>query len=217
MKKIAVEDLGGGNLLIGYGRVSKSKQDTALQEDAFSRAGVTQVTTEKWSSVGARPKLVALLAALNPGDVLVVWKLDRVGRSLQDLLRILDVIHQRGAGFRSLTEHVDTSNAAGKMLYSILGAVAEYERSMIRERSIAGQVAAIERGAVIGRPRSLTPFDEEEVYRLWCLGNKKADLMRAYNVHHDAINRAIYRFEQPNHPLLQRKRPILGPLLRDVK
>lgn len=204
-------------MLIGYGRVSRSKQDTALQEDAFSRAGVDQVVTEKWSSVGHRPQLVRLLSSLSPGDVLVVWKLDRVGRGLRDLLRILDVIHQRQAGFRSLTEPIDTSTAAGKMLYSILGAVAEYERSMIRERSIAGQVAALERGAVIGRPRSLSPMDEEEVYRLWRLGNKKSDLMRAYNVHHEAITRAIARFENPSHRLLQQKRPVLGPLLKSIK
>lgn len=133
-----------------YGRVSTNAQDTALQEDAFRRAGLRKVVTEKWSSVGARPQLAALLARLRPGDQVVVYKLDRLGRSLQDLLSILDHIHSVGASFRSLTEPVDTQTPAGKLMYSILGAVAEFERSIIRERSIAGQVAAIKRGVVVG-------------------------------------------------------------------
>ena len=109
----------------GYGRVSTLAQDTALQEDAFRRAGVDVVVTEKWSSIGARPALRRLLEGLQPGDRITVYKLDRMGRSLQDLLAILDRIHRAGAEFRSITEPIDTGNPAGKLMYSILGAVAD--------------------------------------------------------------------------------------------
>jgi DNA invertase Pin-like site-specific DNA recombinase len=155
----------------GYGRVSSLLQDTALQEDAFRRAGVRKVVTEKWSGVGARPELKALLARLQPGDVLVVWKLDRMGRGLQDLLGILSRVMEAGAGFRSLTEPIDITTPAGKLMYSILGAVAEFERSMIRERSIAGQVAAYRRGVHLGRrPGSRPPEVVAEMRALYETG-----------------------------------------------
>jgi DNA invertase Pin-like site-specific DNA recombinase len=155
----------------GYGRVSTNMQDTALQEDAFKRARVRKVTSEKWSSVGCRPQLQELLARLKPGDELVVYKLDRLGRSLQDLLGILDRISSAGAAFRSLTEPIDTRTSAGKLMYSVLGAVAEFERSMIKERAIAGQVAAWERGVRWGgQPRALNTEDVLELFRLRDLG-----------------------------------------------
>lgn len=202
----------------GYGRVSTIAQDTALQEDAFRRAGVRHVITEKWSSVGTRPALAELLAKLKPGDTVVVYKLDRLGRSLQDLLAILDKIGAAGATFKSLTEPIDTTTPAGKLMYSILGAVAEFEKSLIRQRSIAGQVAAVHRGARIGRPRSLSPDQEREVFKMWRSNRwSKAALSRQYNVHTDAITRAIAQFEQPSHRLCQKKRPVLGPLLGSVK
>lgn len=180
-------------MLIGYGRVSRNKQDTALQEDAFARAGVHQFVTEKWSSVGKRPRLMQLLQELKPGDVLVVWKLDRVGRGLLDLLKILDVIHQRQAGFKSLTEPIDTSSAAGRMLYSILGAFAEYERTMIRERSIAGQVAAYSRGVRWGGRRGLLDEREKAEVRQLCLdyGFTHETVAHAYDVSRSTVSRAI--------------------------
>lgn len=199
----------------GYGRVSTNMQDTALQEDAFKRSGVKRVVTEKWSSVGARPQLMTLIAGLKPGDELVVYKLDRLGRSLQDLLAILDRIGAAGAAFRSLTEPIDTRSPAGKLMYSILGAVAEFERSMIRERSIAGQVAAVERGVKLGRPRILTPRKERELYKLWATGRyRKVDLCRRYNVHATVVRRVIYEKERPDHPWVRENRPVIGPLIR---
>jgi DNA invertase Pin-like site-specific DNA recombinase len=155
----------------GYGRVSTVLQDTALQEDAFRRAGVGRVITEKWSSVGARPQLTILIARLRAGDTVTVYKLDRMGRSLQDLLGILDKIHAAGATFRSLTEPVDTTTPAGKLMYSVLGAVAEFERSLIKERAIAGQVAAYQRGTRWGgQPRAVTTADAKEIARLRATG-----------------------------------------------
>lgn len=191
-------------MIVGYGRVSRNKQDTALQVDAFKRAKVPRVITEKWSSVGARPKLQALLAALRPGDVFVVWKLDRVGRSLIDLLQILQRIHQAGASFRSLTEHIDTSTPAGRMLYSVLGAFAEYEHSMIRERSIAGQQAAMRRGVHCGKARSMKPQDEADLVRLYRSGWYTLDsVARVFDVHPSTAKRAVYRVLKPGHSSLK--------------
>lgn len=154
----------------GYGRVSRSKQETDLQLDAFKRAGVVDVVTEKWSSVGSRPRLQERLRALRPGDTLVVWKLDRVGRSLIDLLDILNQINAAGASFTSLTQSFDTSTPVGRLIYSILGAVAEFERSLIRERVVAGQEAARERGKTWGPKRVLSRPEALKVARMWRSG-----------------------------------------------
>jgi len=202
-------------VIYGYGRVSTNAQDVALQEDAFQRAGVQTVITEKWSSVGARPKLQALIAGLRKGDSVVVYKLDRLGRSLQDLLSILERINKAGANFRSLTEPIDTHTPAGRLMYSILGAVAEFERSIIRERSIAGQVAAIQRGARIGRPRILAPEKEAQLYKDWQTGKfKKAELSRMYNVNSVVVYRVIHEHERPDHPWVRRSRPVLSKYLQ---
>lgn len=199
---------------IAYGRVSTVIQDTALQEDAFRRAGADKVVTEKWSSVGKRPQLMELLSTLTTGDVLVVYKLDRLGRSLQDLLEILNRITASGAVFLSLTEAIDTSTPAGKLMYSILGAVAEFERSLIRQRSIAGQVAAVERGVKIGRPRKLSPAKESALYRDWLTGAfTQSALCQKYHVHSTVVRRVIYAAEKPSHPWVRQNRPVIGPLL----
>lgn len=197
----------------GYGRVSTVLQDTALQEDAFKRAGVQKIILEKWSSVGARPQLMALLARLQPGDTVVVYKLDRLGRSLQDLLGMLDRIGQAGATFRSLTEPIDTTTPAGKLMYSILGAVAEFERSLIRERAVAGQVAAIRRGARIGRPKRLTDDQELEVIEAVMRGESQRSVAVRFGVTQDVVKMAWFRLVYPEHPRLRGNRPVLGPLL----
>lgn len=200
-------------MLYGYGRVSRSRQETALQDDAFAAAGVKEVVREKWSSVGARPGLHRLIAQLKPGDCLVVWKLDRMGRSLQDLLNLLQEINAAGADFTSLTEHIDTRTPVGRLVFSILGAVAEFERSIIRERSIAGQVAAINRGVKIGRPKSLTDEQEKKVLQMWQQGHTMKALSRHFGVHMTAIRRVVYRVTNPDHPWLQPKRPVIGKYL----
>jgi DNA invertase Pin-like site-specific DNA recombinase len=194
----------------GYGRVSTLLQDTRLQEDAFKRAGVDRIITEKWSSVGARPRLRALLAQIAVADEVIVYKLDRLGRSLQDLLAILDHITARGATFRSLTEPIDTSNPAGKLMYSILGAVAEFERSLIRERVVAGQVAAYRRGVKFGRRRTYSEHDERMMFARWVLGERIKDIAADYGCATATVHRFIDR------QLGERERvrlPVLGPLL----
>lgn len=177
-------------MLIGYARVSTSEQETSLQLDALRRVGVRRVFQEKTSSVGARPELQKALRSMRPGDTLVVWKLDRLARSLGDLLHILEKLAASGCSFRSLTEPVDTSSPMGVFMLQVLGAVAQLERSMIRERSIAGQVAAYERGTRWGgRTPTLSEKQRREVLRLHAKGVPKLELAARFGVHRSTISR----------------------------
>lgn len=155
---------------IGYARVSTSAQDTALQLDALKAAGVENVFFESSSGVGPRLELRRAIASLCAGDVLVVWKLDRVARGLSDLLSILSSVKAAGACIRSLTEPIDTTTPLGEFTVQILGAVAQLERSMIRERVVAGQIAARARGKTWGQRPHLTPEREEELIALFVEG-----------------------------------------------
>lgn len=147
-------------MLIGYARVSTKEQETHLQLDALQRAGVEKIYQEKASAVSNRPELQACLTELKSGDILIVYKMDRVARSLKDLLIILDRISAAGASIQSLTEPLDTRGPIGVFMVQVLGAVAQLERSIIRERTVAGQIAAIKRGQVFGRPKRLSPEQE---------------------------------------------------------
>lgn len=191
-------------MLIGYARVSTSEQETTLQLDALKRAGAQRIFWEKTSSVGSRPELQRTLAALREGDTLLVYKLDRLARSLGDLLRLLDDMEQRGCALRSLTEPIDTQSLAGRMMLQMLGAVAEFERGLIRERSMAGQRAAMDRGVKCGRPRGMRPEHEAEVVRLYDTGwFAMRVLAEMYEVHLSSIKRAIYRVRKPGHSSLR--------------
>lgn len=201
-------------MIYGYARVSTNDQETTLQIDALKRMGVDEIVQEKASSVGKRPALRALLPRLQKGDVLLVYKLDRLARSLKDLLQILEQLEQAECGFRSLTEPIDTVSPAGKLMLNILGSVAEFERTLIRERAIAGQVAAIKLGRWPGRPRALTPDQEIEAFRRWNEdGETKSGIAKSLGVSHDVVKLAIYRKTQPNHPRVYGNRKVLGPLL----
>lgn len=179
-------------MLIGYARVSTLDQDTRLQLDALKGAGVKQIYQDKASGVGSRPQLQVAIAALCKGDTLVVWKLDRIARSLSDLLSIIDRVKLAGATIRSLTEPIDTSNPIGEFTLQVLGAVAQLERSMIRERVIAGQVAAMKRGVVIGgRPRKLGPKECEEAKRLREAGESWPAIGRRFGVSNTTARRAV--------------------------
>lgn len=168
--------------LIGYARVSTRDQETHLQLDALARAGVSEVRQEKGSSVGPRPELHRLLNDLRAGDVLVVYKMDRIARSLKDLLSILDRIKASGASIRSLTEPLDTSSPLGIFMIQILGAVGQLERSITRERTVAGQVAAIKRGVVFGRLKLLSPEQEAEVFAMLDGGATQSATARHFGV-----------------------------------
>ena len=176
-------------MLIGYARVSTRHQETSLQLDALHAAGINTIYQEKASSVGSRPQLRACIAALKPGDVLVFYKLDRVARSLKDLLTIIEEIEAKGASIRSLTEPLDTSSPMGSFVLQILGAVAQLERNIIRQRTIAGQVAFVKRGGVFGRPTKLTPEQQEEAKRMLSEGMSRAAVGRHFDVNYIVVRR----------------------------
>lgn len=144
--------------LVGYARVSTQDQETDLQLDALRAAGVVEIYEEKASgaSLDKRHVLKRCLASMGRGDTLVVYKIDRIARSLSDLLRILEGLTAKGAAIKSLTEPLDTSSSMGMFVIQVLGAVAQLERSIIRERSIAGQIAARSRGRLPGAPSTVT-------------------------------------------------------------
>lgn len=194
---------------IGYARVSTREQETRMQLDALASVGVTKVYQEQASSVGDRPELQRCLASLRPGDVMVVYKLDRVARSLTDLLSILDRIKQAGAKVRSLNEPLDTTSPIGIFVVQVLGAVAQLERGIIRERVIAGQVAAISRGQRHGRPRTLSKAQEGEVCSLVAAGVSQAEIARQLQVSRAVVDRVM----NPWRPRYAPQRPVLGPLL----
>lgn len=152
--------------IFGYARVSTVIQDTRMQLDALKSAGAIHIRQEKCSSVGARPELRQLLSELRRGDVLLVYKMDRIARSLKDLLDILDQLSKVGATIKSLTEPLDTSGPIGVFMVQVLGAVAQLERSIIRERSIAGQIAAVKRGVKLGRQKHATPPEVVELMKV---------------------------------------------------
>ena len=179
-------------MLHGYARVSTCDQDTSLQIDALKRAGVRHIVHESVSGVGNRVQLDALLTSLRPGDVLVVWKLDRVARSLHDLLRVLERLKRAGAAIRSLTEPIDTSTPIGEFTFQILGAVAQLERSMIRERVMAGQDAARARGKRWGPPRTLTALQERRIVARYTAGGvTQRQLADDYGVGIGAVKLAL--------------------------
>lgn len=169
-------------MLVGYARVSTSQQETDLQLDALRAAGVSLIFEEKASSVGQRPQLRRALAALRPGDVLVVWKIDRLARSLVDLLQLLQSLADRGCGLKSLTEPIDTSTPMGVFVLQILGAVAQLERSMIRVRVTAGIHASIARGTRWGRRHRLSEHERREVQALVRAGVPIASIAHAYGI-----------------------------------
>ena len=173
----------------GYARVSTKHQETTLQLDALKAAGITTIYQEKASSVGTRPQLQLLLKQLQPGDVLVFYKLDRVARSLKDLIHIIDQVEASGARIRSLTEPLDTTTPMGSFVLQVLGAVAQLERSIIRQRSIAGQVAAHKRGVKFGRPLALTPEQEAEARAMLEAGQTRAAVVRHFQVTRIVIER----------------------------
>lgn len=179
-------------MLVGYARVSTLDQDTRLQLDALKAAGVRKIYQDKSSGVGARPELHRALSALKPGDVLTVWKLDRIARSLADLLAIVALVRESRASIRSLTEPIDTSNPIGEFTLQVLGAVAQLERSMIRERVIAGQVAAMKRGVVIGgRPRKLGPRQVAVAKRMRDKGATWPEIGERLGVSNTTARRAV--------------------------
>lgn len=179
-------------MIIGYSRVSKGDdQNAALQLSAFKQAGVGRVYSEaasggRWD----RPELHRMIDQLREDDIVVVWKLDRLSRSLKDLLALIEKIDAAGAGFRSLTEAIDTTTPAGRMMMQMIGAFAEFERAMIRERTRAGLDAARQEGRIGGRRKKLRPDQRTDIAENVLSGRKTgAQMARLYGVSQATVSR----------------------------
>jgi DNA invertase Pin-like site-specific DNA recombinase len=155
-------------MLIGYARVSTLEQDIALQVDALKKAGCDNIFDDTASgAITQRPGLTEAISYVRKGDTLVVWRLDRLGRSLRHLIDVIADLEKRGIGFRSLQESIDTTTSGGRLIFQIFGALAEFERNLIRERTHAGLKAARVRGRLGGRPKALDAKKIELAYRLY--------------------------------------------------
>lgn len=181
------------NQRIGYARVSTDDQHLDLQRDALQQAGCSVIYEETASGKGAaRPELEQCRKALRPGDTLIVWRLDRLGRSLPDLVQIVAELEQKGIGFESITERIETGSAAGKLVFHVFAALAEFERHLIRERTNAGLAAARARGRAGGRKPKL---DDKQVREIKALLRdpdiQVADVARRYGVSRTTIYKHV--------------------------
>ena len=182
-------------MLIGYARVSNNDQETAAQVSALKAVGCERIYREK-ASGGRwdRPELHRLMDQLRKADVLVVWKLDRLSRSLRDVLIIMERLAETRAGFRSLTEAIDTTTPAGRMVMQMIGAFAEFERAMLQERTKAGLDSARCQGRVGGRRPKLSPQQQAEIRKMVSNGGKTAaDAARLFQIHPATVSRLIAR------------------------
>ena len=144
--------------LLGYARVSTAEQTAALQEDALRAAGCSRIWSDTASGTRTdRPQLAAVFDQLRAGDTLVVWRLDRLGRSLPHLIETIGELQASGVGFKSVRESIDTTTPGGRLVFHVFGALASFERELIQERTLAGLAAARERGRLGGRPTALSP------------------------------------------------------------
>lgn len=179
------------SMKIGYARVSTEDQNLDLQLDALKQQGCTKIFQEKMTgTTKSRPVLNKAIKTLKPGDVLVVWKLDRLGRSLQDLIEIMKLLERNGVGFHSISDGIDTISSCGRLLFHIIGAIAEFECNQISERTKAGLQAARCRGSKLGRPRCIS--DEQIVLaRLLSDDISLSDIAIRLNVSRTTLWRAL--------------------------
>ena len=190
-------------MLVGYMRVSSDsdRQNTNLQRDALIAVGVDNRNLFEDHASGSkddRPGLSAALAFVRPGDVLVVWKLDRLGRSLSHLLSIVNTLKEKQVAFRSLTEGMDTTTASGELLFHVFGALAQYERALTQERVIAGLAAAKRRGRTGGRPPSIIGEKLEAITNALKDGMSKAAICRNFGVKRTTLIETLARIGWTN-------------------
>ena len=177
--------------IMGYARVSTRDQDLTAQLDALKAAGAETVFREKVSGVRAdRPQLAKLMASLKVGDIVVVTKLDRLGRSTRELLELIERIGKAGASFRSLGDPLwDTSSSQGRLLSTLLAAIADFERDLIRERTGEGRKRAMAAGIKFGRPRKLSDYQRQEAIKRRADGETLAAISKSYGVSIAMISR----------------------------
>jgi DNA invertase Pin-like site-specific DNA recombinase len=183
-------------MLIGYARVSTQEQTLALQQDALKTIGCERIFTDTASGTKTdRPGLDQALRFVRAGDTLVVWRLDRLGRSLKHLIETISQLQERGIGFKSIQENIDTTTSGGKLIFHVFGALAEFERDLIRERTRAGLAAARARGRKGGRPRAVALNDPKKVALVRTLYNDKsnsiADICKALHISRSTLYRYI--------------------------
>lgn len=180
------------SMIFGYARVSTQDQNLDAQIDALKVAGAERIFEEKITGKSKnRPQLDKLLEYLRRDDIIVVTKYDRLARSLKDLINIVETIRERGAGFKSLGEDIDTTTPAGRLVFHVFGSIAEFERELIAERTKEGLKAARKRGRVGGRPRALTSEQREEVRYMRDKENRAiAEIARLFKVSKDTVRRA---------------------------
>src|SRR5713226_9540523 len=168
---------------IGYARVSSTDQNPAVQLTALKRERWRRLFTDTASGASRkRPELDKCLKRLKAGDVLIVWKLDRLGRSLRDLITLLDELKGQGVKFKSLTESIDTQTPTGRAMWQMVGVLAELERSLISERTQAGRAAAVARGVKMGRKPKLSPQQVAHARKLLEQGERPGDVARLLKV-----------------------------------
>lgn len=185
-------------MIYGYARVSTMEQSTKLQLAAFAKHGIGHVHHETMSGVKKRPVLDNLIQnVLKPGDVLCVYKLDRLARSMSHFVRIFEQLKARHVGFKSLTESIETETPQGRMFLQLLGVFAEFERELIRERCMAGQKAARARGQTWGRVALLSPCEAGQVAEMWRSGwYEQKQLAEMFGMSESALRDSIHRHEK---------------------
>jgi DNA invertase Pin-like site-specific DNA recombinase len=184
-------------LLIGYARVSTTDQNLALQLDALAKAGCERIFEDTMSGAKAeRPGLTQALSHLRRDDTLVVWKLDRLGRTTKGLINLVESLKEQGMGFKSIQDSIDTSTPAGQFFFVVFSAIAELERSMIRERSMAGLQAARARGRKGGRPFALKGQDRIDAMLLIESGRDTQYVMQKYSVSRSTVDRNWKRWKE---------------------
>ena len=172
----------------GYARVSTNQQDTQLQIHALKAAGCSKIYQETMSGTKTdRPELNQCLKAMDENDVLVVWKLDRLGRSLQHLIEVVNTLEVENKGFQSLTENIDTTSPTGKLIFHIFGSLAEFERGLIRQRVMAGLEASRKMGTKFGRPHALTAKEKEMAVTMFNGGATKGSIAQHFGVARQTI------------------------------
>jgi DNA invertase Pin-like site-specific DNA recombinase len=179
-------------MLVGYGRVSTNDQNTDLQIDALRAAGCERIFLETMSSGKKdRPELTKALDYVRSGDTLVVWRLDRLARSLRQLIETVELLESRGIALKSITEAIDTSTPGGRLVFHVFGAIAEFERAIIRERTKAGVAAAKARGRAGGRPSKLTGERLDMAKKLLSGGESISSVARTLNVSRATVHRSV--------------------------
>jgi DNA invertase Pin-like site-specific DNA recombinase len=192
-------DGGGATVLISYARISKADQTLAPQEDALRLAGCERIFSDVMSGAAVDwPGLAQALDYARPGDVLVVWRLDRLGRSLKHLIEIVQHLQSRGIELRSLHEQIDTTTPGGQLVFHLFGALAEFERALIQERTRAGLAAARARGRLGGRPPKLMRGAVELARQMLAAGASVAEVAAALRVHRSTLYRALHRRARSN-------------------